>query len=109
VSAPIDVNQRQSKTNQPTSRRALFSPSTSSPISSVLHASSSSHQLLPTPVTESSSGSISAESVALSLLGHFSQLQLPHQTNMEWLVSEKDAPQHVKIQSHICVCGHNNV
>ena len=37
----------------------------------------------------------SAENVALSLLGHFSQLHLPHESDMEWLVSEKDAPQHV--------------
>jgi len=37
----------------------------------------------------------SAENVALSLLGHFSQLHLPHESDMEWLVSEKDAPQHL--------------
>ena len=39
---------------------------------------------------------VSAENVALSLLGHFSQLSLPHETDMEWLVSENDAPQHVR-------------
>ena len=38
---------------------------------------------------------VSAENVALSLLGHFSQLRLPHESDMEWLVSENDAPQHV--------------
>jgi len=38
---------------------------------------------------------VSAENVALSLLGHFSQLCLPHESDMEWLVSENDAPQHL--------------
>lgn len=88
VSAPIEVNQRQSTKNQPTSRRALFSPSPSSPVSS---ASSASNQLLPAPES-----GVSAESVALSLLGHFNQLQMPRESDMEWLVSEKDAPQHVR-------------
>ncbi|XP_039279573.1 run domain Beclin-1-interacting and cysteine-rich domain-containing protein isoform X2 [Nilaparvata lugens] len=36
---------------------------------------------------------VSAEAVALSLLSQFSDKQLPRASDIEWLVSEKDAPQ----------------
>ncbi|GAB6024211.1 hypothetical protein CHUAL_008910 [Chamberlinius hualienensis] len=55
----------------------------------------------PSPVTQESliirsqesSGSLSAESVALNLLKRFSEKQLPKASDLEWLVSEQDAPQ----------------
>ncbi|CAK9828348.1 Run domain Beclin-1-interacting and cysteine-rich domain-containing protein [Anthophora retusa] len=37
--------------------------------------------------------SMSAEGVALSLLSRFSEKQLPRASELQWLVSEKDAPQ----------------
>ncbi|KAG8228089.1 hypothetical protein J437_LFUL000088, partial [Ladona fulva] len=39
----------------------------------------------------------SAEGVALSLLRRFSEKQLPRASDLEWLVSERDAPQQVTI------------
>ena len=49
--------------------------------------------------TESSSqqppGYMSAESVAIALLKRFSEKQLPKASELEWLVSEQDAPQRV--------------
>ncbi|OAD58627.1 Run domain Beclin-1 interacting and cystein-rich containing protein, partial [Eufriesea mexicana] len=39
------------------------------------------------------SSSMSAEGVALSLLSKFSEKQLPRASELQWLVSEKDAPQ----------------
>lgn len=39
--------------------------------------------------------SISAESVAISLLRRFKDNQLPAASEIEWLVSERDAPQQV--------------
>jgi len=41
------------------------------------------------------SNSLSAESVAISLLKKFSEKQLPKASDLVWLVSEKDAPQKV--------------
>lgn len=41
------------------------------------------------------SNSLSAESVAISLLKKFSEKQLPKASDLIWLVSEKDAPQKV--------------
>ena len=38
---------------------------------------------------------VSAESVALSLIKQFSEKQLPKASDLEWLVSEQDAPQAV--------------
>lgn len=87
-SAPITVVQRRIG-GESTSRRALF---TSSPPSS--SATSASTPTVPMP---SSEPTVSAENIALSLLGHFSELRLPHESDIEWLVSEKDAPQHVHI------------
>jgi hypothetical protein len=81
-SAPIAVNQHRIS-SESTSRRALFSPSPPSPVSTS------------TPSTPLNESTVSAENIALSLLGHFSQLRLPNESEMEWLVSEKDAPQHV--------------
>ena len=45
---------------------------------------------------------VSAESVALSLIKQFSEKQLPKASDLEWLVSEQDAPQAVSI-SRYCV------
>lgn len=83
-SAPIAVSQHRISSDS-TSRRALFSPSPPSPVSAS------------TPSTPLNESTVSAENIALSLLGHFSQLRLPNESDMEWLVSEKDAPQHVTI------------
>ena len=41
------------------------------------------------------SAQVSAESVAISLLKKFSEKQLPKASDLEWLVSEQDAPQQV--------------
>ena len=38
---------------------------------------------------------ISAEAVAISLLRNFSEHQLPKASDLQWLVSEQDAPQAV--------------
>lgn len=38
---------------------------------------------------------LSAEGVALSLLRRFSEKHLPRASDLEWLVSEQDAPQQV--------------
>jgi run domain Beclin-1 interacting cysteine-rich containing protein len=38
---------------------------------------------------------MSAEGVALSLLRRFSEKHLPRASDLEWLVSEQDAPQQV--------------
>lgn len=40
-----------------------------------------------------SESSMSAEGVALSLISRFSERQLPRASELQWLVSEKDAPQ----------------
>lgn len=45
-----------------------------------------------------SSNSASAESVAIALLKRFSEKQLPKASELEWLVSEQDAPQRVSQQ-----------
>jgi run domain Beclin-1 interacting cysteine-rich containing protein len=45
------------------------------------------------------SNSLSAESVAISLLKKFSEKQLPKASDLVWLVSEKDAPQKVILAS----------
>ncbi|XP_072388660.1 run domain Beclin-1-interacting and cysteine-rich domain-containing protein isoform X1 [Diabrotica undecimpunctata] len=42
---------------------------------------------------DGSSDILSAEGVALSLISKFSDKQLPRASDLEWLVSEKDAPQ----------------
>lgn len=90
-STPINVSQ--SKSRDSNNRRALFR-----------FPSAPSIAALPTPTVAVGSGNrlpstnesiVSAESIALTLLGHFSQLRLPHESDMKWLVSEKDAPQHV--------------
>ena len=39
---------------------------------------------------------LSAEGVALSLLRQFSEKHLPRASDLEWLVSEQDAPQQVR-------------
>ena len=41
---------------------------------------------------------VSAESVALSLIKQFSEKQLPKASDLQWLVSEQDAPQAVRIR-----------
>ncbi|GAB1605391.1 run domain Beclin-1-interacting and cysteine-rich domain-containing protein-like isoform X1 [Argonauta hians] len=41
----------------------------------------------------SNSPQVSAESVAISLLKRFSEKQLPKASDLQWMVSEKDAPQ----------------
>nr|XP_054770936.1 run domain Beclin-1-interacting and cysteine-rich domain-containing protein-like [Lytechinus pictus] len=46
-----------------------------------------------TKIEPSSSHQLSAESIALSLIKKFSFRQLPAASELEWLVSEKDAPQ----------------
>ena len=40
---------------------------------------------------------LSAESVALSLIKKFSEKQLPKASDLQWLVSEQDAPQAVSV------------
>jgi len=56
---------------------------------------------------------LSAEGVALSLLRRFSEKHLPRASDLEWLVSEQDAPQQVQFcellwglgsSTHICSC-----
>lgn len=42
-----------------------------------------------------SDSTMSAEGVALSLISKFSDKQLPKASELEWLVSEQDAPQQV--------------
>jgi hypothetical protein len=90
-STPVETHQSTSNG----SRRALFSPSPT--------AASSNGPLTPRiqllPIDESSGAHVTAENIALTLLGHFSQLRLPQESDMEWLVSEKDAPQHVISES----------
>lgn len=44
-----------------------------------------------------SDSTMSAEGVALSLISKFSDKQLPKASELEWLVSEQDAPQQVSI------------
>jgi run domain Beclin-1 interacting cysteine-rich containing protein len=39
---------------------------------------------------------VSAEGVALSLLRQFSEKHLPRASDLQWLVSEQDAPQQVE-------------
>ena len=88
-SAPIAVNQRRDSS----SRRALFTSTPPSPAATTGLIAPTPSPCLPL-LNEST---VSAENIALCLLGHFSQLRLPNETDMEWLVSEKDAPQHVRV------------
>lgn len=48
-----------------------------------------------TMVDFTGSSYVSAESVAINLLKKFSENQLPKASELEWLVSEQDAPQQV--------------
>ncbi|XP_012225046.1 run domain Beclin-1-interacting and cysteine-rich domain-containing protein [Linepithema humile] len=48
------------------------------------------HHITDSTLSESS---VSAEGVALSLISRFSEKQLPRASELQWLVSEKDAPQ----------------
>lgn len=41
-------------------------------------------------------GDLTAENVALNLLKHFSDQKLPKASELEWLVSEQEAPQKVR-------------
>ncbi|KAL6254653.1 hypothetical protein P5V15_013959 [Pogonomyrmex californicus] len=52
-------------------------------------------ELRATRITDAkiSESSMSAEGVALSLISRFSEKQLPRASELQWLVSEKDAPQ----------------
>lgn len=56
---------------------------------------------------------LSAEGVALSLLRRFSEKHLPRASDLEWLVSEQDAPQQVQfcelllgLSSSIHICSY---
>uniref|UniRef100_A0A146LY27 Run domain Beclin-1 interacting and cystein-rich containing protein n=1 Tax=Lygus hesperus TaxID=30085 RepID=A0A146LY27_LYGHE len=60
---------------------------------SILIPSPPTPRLPSTPTTASPDQSNSAELVALSLLAKFSDRHLPKASEMEWLVSEKEAPQ----------------
>lgn len=79
------------------SRRTLFSSDTTA--SSPALPSVASAGSVRSGVCDSAGAAVSAEKIALTLLGHFSQLRMPHEAHMEWLVSEKDAPQHVSPNS----------
>lgn len=57
------------------------------------HAEADSHQAKLATDSIPSESSVSAEGVALSLISRFSEKQLPRASELEWLVSEKDAPQ----------------
>jgi run domain Beclin-1 interacting cysteine-rich containing protein len=48
---------------------------------------------------------VSAEGVALSLLRQFSEKHLPRASELEWLVSEQDAPQQVSL---LCILMFSN-
>ncbi|KAH0945662.1 hypothetical protein HN011_007087 [Eciton burchellii] len=56
-------------------------------------ADAESHQARLVTESTPSESSVSAEGVALSLISRFSEKQLPRASELEWLVSEKDAPQ----------------
>ncbi|KOC60223.1 Run domain Beclin-1 interacting and cystein-rich containing protein [Habropoda laboriosa] len=60
-----------------------------------LYSGAHLYQSSPGHGTESTrtESSMSAEGVALSLLSRFSEKQLPRASELQWLVSEKDAPQ----------------
>ncbi|XP_034175276.1 run domain Beclin-1-interacting and cysteine-rich domain-containing protein rubicon isoform X2 [Osmia lignaria lignaria] len=60
-----------------------------------LYSDADLYQTSPLHGTESTltDSSMSAEGVALSLLSRFSEKQLPRASELQWLVSEKDAPQ----------------
>lgn len=47
----------------------------------------------PRGAPDGASDIFSAEGVALSLISKFSEKQLPRASDLEWLVSEEDAPQ----------------
>lgn len=96
TSAPIDVCNQRNGLDRSTSRRAL-NFSSSGPSSPTVPAVGSA------PLPPLSESAVSAENVALSLLGHFSQLRLPNECDLEWLVSEKDAPQNVTLISFLCI------
>ena len=56
---------------------------------------------------------ISAEGVALCLISRFSKRHLPRASELEWLVSEKDAPQQVlcflQIKHYLLGCSKSNI
>ncbi|KZC13033.1 PREDICTED: run domain Beclin-1-interacting and cysteine-rich domain-containing protein [Dufourea novaeangliae] len=60
-----------------------------------LYSDADLYQSSPTHRTESTltESSMSAEGVALSLISRFSEKQLPRASELQWLVSERDAPQ----------------
>nr|XP_031849906.1 run domain Beclin-1-interacting and cysteine-rich domain-containing protein isoform X2 [Nomia melanderi] len=60
-----------------------------------LYSDADLYQSSPSHGTESTltESSMSAEGVALSLISRFSEKQLPRASELQWLVSEKDAPQ----------------
>lgn len=87
--APVDICRSGNNCN---SRRALFTPSPPSTCTAALDK---------TNLPPTNDLAVSAETVALSLLGHFSQIRLPQQCEMEWLVTETDAPQNVCYTYHI--------
>lgn len=47
----------------------------------------------------------SADSVALALLRQFPHKHLPKASDLEWLISELDAPQAVRIQPYLVICS----
>jgi len=59
----------------------------------ISHTDAESHQARLVTESTPSESSVSAEGVALSLISRFSEKQLPRASELEWLVSEKDAPQ----------------
>jgi len=59
----------------------------------ISHTDAESHQAKLATESTPSESSVSAEGVALSLISRFSEKQLPRASELEWLVSEKDAPQ----------------
>ena len=53
---------------------------------------------------------VSAETVAISLLQRFSDKQLPKASDLQWLVSEQDAPQQVSgAVTSFSVCRASNL
>lgn len=58
-----------------------------------LYSNADLHQFKQELESSQSKTTISAEGVALSLISKFSEKQLPRASELQWLVSEKDAPQ----------------
>ncbi|XP_067118474.1 run domain Beclin-1-interacting and cysteine-rich domain-containing protein isoform X1 [Centruroides vittatus] len=75
------------------SMASLYSDADIQRINSVLPQNTSIEQSAKSTISVDTNGQLSAESVALNLLKKFSEKQLPKASDLQWLVSERDAPQ----------------